>query len=480
MAEKTLKTRISHKIDTLENWEASTIGLKKGELAIATTAAKAGNGLTEPVAMIKIGEDGVKTFKDLPWNFYAKASDVYSWAKAEAKPTYTANEISGLADYIGGQIQDTDTVYRIAKGTTSDGKTTYKLQSKAKGAADVDFADVKDSTFEIYTADGINGLIDTKITALDLAGTYEPKGEGAKQAGTVQEALNAYKESNNAAVAAVKKTADAAAVKTEVDSALAKKQDNLAFGTAYDAKTNKAATIADITSATAGLTGAMHFKGTVESDPTAAAFDKKNYKSGDVVLFGQKEYVFDGDTKTFIELGDEGSYALKSTKINNHPLSSDITITKGDVGLDNVDNKSAATIKTEFTGEIADNNDGFVKGGDVHTALAGKADSTHTHTASDITDLNVGVTAVATGKDTNGTISVTSGGVATDVPVKGLKSAAYTESTAYATAAQGALANTALQAITTTANGGLKVTDNNKIDIDDAITFVFDCGTAIE
>lgn len=477
MAEKTLKTRISHKIDTLENWEASTIGLKKGELAIATTAAKAGNGLTEPVAMIKIGEDGVKTFNDLHWNFYAKASDVYSWAKTKEKPTYTANEISGLADYIGGQIQDTNTVYRIVKDVSATDKTVYKLQSKASAEPDTNFADIKDSTFEIYTADGINGLIDTKITALDLAGTYEPKGEGAKQAKTVQDALNTYKTDNDKAVAAVKATADAAAVKTDVDTELAKKQDSLVFGTAYDAETNKAATIADITSATAGLTGAMHFKGSVESDPTAAAFDKKNYKSGDVVLFGKKEYVFDG--KNFAELGDEGSYVLKTTTVNGHALSENIEISKGDIGLGNVDNKSEATIKTDFTGEIADKNDGFVKGGDVHTALAGKADSTHTHTASDITDLDVGVTAVATGK-TNGTISVTNGGAATDVPVKGLGSAAYTESTAYATAAQGALAATALQAITTTADGGLKVTDNNKIDIDDTVTFVFDCGTAIE
>ena len=477
MAEKTIKTRISHKIDTLENWSSSTIGLKKGELAIATTAANAGNGLTEPVAMIKIGEDGVKTFKDLPWNFYAKASDVYSWAKATEKPTYTANEISGLADYIGDQIQDTDTVYRIIEGETKEGKTTYKLQSKAKSAEIDAFTDVAESTFEIYTADGINGLIDTKITALDLAGTYEPKGEGAKQAGTVQAALEAYKTDNDKVVAAVKKTADAAAVKTDVDSALATKQDNLVFGTAYDAETNKVATMSDITSATEGLTGAMHFKGTVASDPTAADFNKKGYKSGDVVLFGNKEYVFDGTN--FIELGDEGSYALKSTKINNHPLSSDITISKADVGLDKVDNKSAATIKTEFTGEIVANNEGFVKGGDVHTALAGKANSTHTHTASDITDLDVGVTAVATGT-ANGTVLVTKGGTATEVAVAGLKSAAYTESTAYATAAQGALADAALQAITTTANGGLKVTGNNKIDIDDAITFVFDCGTATE
>lgn len=477
MAEKIIKTRISHKIDTLENWLKSTIGLKKGELAIATTAASAGNGLTEPVAMIKIGEDGIKTFKDLPWNFYAKASDVYSWAKAEEKPTYTADEISGLADYIGDQIQDTDTVYRIVAGATSDGKTTYKLQSKAKSADDSAFADVANSTFEIYTAEGINGLIDTKITALDLAGTYEPKGEGAKQAGTVQAALEAYKTANDKAVAAVEAAANAAAVKTEVEAELAKKQDNLVFGTAYDAESNKAATIADITSATAGLTGAMHFKGAVESDPTAADFDKKSYKSGDVVLFGKKEYVFDG--KSFVELGDEGSYVLKTTTINGHALSENIEISKGDVGLGNVDNKSETEIKTDFTGTITANDEGFVKGGEVHTALAGKANSTHTHTVSDITDLDVGVTEVATGK-TNGTVSVTKGGTATEVAVGGLKSAAYTESTDYATAAQGAKADTALQAITTTENGGLKVTNNNQIDIDNSITFVFDCGTATE
>lgn len=48
----------------------------------------------------------------------------------------------------------------------------------------------------------------------------------------------------------------------------------------------------------------------------------------------------------------------------------------------------------------------------------------------------------------------------------------------YATAAQGALADSALQEITTTANGGLKVTNKNQIDIDDSVVFVFDCGSA--
>ena len=46
----------------------------------------------------------------------------------------------------------------------------------------------------------------------------------------------------------------------------------------------------------------------------------------------------------------------------------------------------------------------------------------------------------------------------------------------YATAAQGAKADSALQEITTTANNGLKVTNKNQIDIDTNVIFVFNCG----
>ena len=46
----------------------------------------------------------------------------------------------------------------------------------------------------------------------------------------------------------------------------------------------------------------------------------------------------------------------------------------------------------------------------------------------------------------------------------------------YATAAQGAKADSALQEITTTANNGLKVTNKNQIDIDTSVVFVFNCG----
>jgi hypothetical protein len=60
----------------------------------------------------------------------------------------------------------------------------------------------------------------------------------------------------------------------------------------------------------------------------------------------------------------------------------------------------------------------------------------------------------------------------------GLGTAAYKAEGDFATAAQGAKADTALQEITTTENGGLKVTNKNKIDIDESVVFVFDCGSA--
>ena len=53
-------------------------------------------------------------------------------------------------------------------------------------------------------------------------------------------------------------------------------------------------------------------------------------------------------------------------------------------------------------------------------------------------------------------------------------------STNYATAAQGEKADSALQEITTTTNGGLKVTNKNKIDIDTNIIFVFNCGSSTD
>lgn len=63
-----------------------------------------------------------------------------------------------------------------------------------------------------------------------------------------------------------------------------------------------------------GLNGAMHFVGVSTTDPaTSVTIDgKPEYvaASGDVVLFGKKEYVYNGTA--WVELGDEGSHLTQS------------------------------------------------------------------------------------------------------------------------------------------------------------------------
>lgn len=81
-----IKTRIKHKIDTLQNWQASTLKLEAGELAIATM--ETGELFLNPVTnkeepkielLLKVGTGG-KTFAEEEF-VAAKAADVYAWAK---------------------------------------------------------------------------------------------------------------------------------------------------------------------------------------------------------------------------------------------------------------------------------------------------------------------------------------------------------------------------------------------------------------
>lgn len=67
--------------------------------------------------------------------------------------------------------------------------------------------------------------------------------------------------------------------------------------------------------------------------------------------------------------------ALSQSNGNISATFSDISISKSQAGLGNVDNTSDATKKTNFTGSIASGNTGFVTGGDIYTALQGKADT---------------------------------------------------------------------------------------------------------
>ena len=235
-----------------------------------------------------------------------------SWAKADTKPTYTANEISGLDTYISGQIQDTDTQYTLVKVTDYQ----YKLMSRKKGEAEyatqVAIVDIPDPTTDINALKDAIGTgtvasqIKTAIDALDVESVKAGTGEIISTVGQT-----------NGKISVVKRALTADDIPTIGQSqvsgltgALAAKQDALSFQSPYEATTNKAATMADVNSAVAGLSGAMHFKGVVTAVPPVTG----TYAAGDVVLSGNKEYVYDGSK--WHELGDETIYAVKGSIVN--------------------------------------------------------------------------------------------------------------------------------------------------------------------
>lgn len=346
----TLNTRIQLKFDTYQNWLDNDIVLLKGEIGIAEIPADTGVVQSEPAYLIKIG-DGTKKFSQLDW-VSGKAADVYAWAKAATKPTYTASEIDGLADFIDGEIQDSNTQYQIVQ----NGNLGFKLQKKDIG--DPDFTDVNTITLVAPTlapgsANGtvayngtdvaVTGLKDAAYTTVadivaQVTGPAEPE-EPATGADNTIAGAKAYADEKVAAldftdsaaehqfitavnetdgVVSVTRAQPAVADINGLDTALAAKQDTVVFNTAYDASSNKAATMTDVTNAVSGLSGAMHFVGTSTTDPATGTvtISEAPYsgKSGDVVLFGQKEYVFDGTNWKL--LGDEGSYAVKGAITN--------------------------------------------------------------------------------------------------------------------------------------------------------------------
>ena len=206
MADKILNTRILLKTDTLENWNSSTLPLKKGEIAIATVAATAGTGLTEPVVMIKIGEDGIKTFKDLPWNFYAKAADVVAAAKSEsALTTFVNNVISnaGIATdeamtALAGRVTTAEGEIDALQGLVGDTAVATQITNAINA---LDLANTYAAKAHTHTKSEITDFDHTHAIA-DVTGLQTALDE-AKKAGTdANTALEAYKVTNDAAVKA--------------------------------------------------------------------------------------------------------------------------------------------------------------------------------------------------------------------------------------------------------------------------------------
>lgn len=234
MAEKILNTRILNKIDSLVNWDKSTLKLKKGELAFAVVEPTAENGLAENAIMVKVGTAEEKTFGELPWSFYAKASDVVTAAKSEAGlKTFISNVIaeSGIAtndamEALAGRVTTAEGEIDALQGLVGTDKVVDQI---AAAIADLDLANTYAAKSHKHEIADVNGLGDAIADA--------------KKAGTdANAALEAYKGTNDVAV---KANADAiAAIKddenidsfADVVAELAKKQNAGDYATKEEAQ----------------------------------------------------------------------------------------------------------------------------------------------------------------------------------------------------------------------------------------------------
>ena len=214
MANTTFNTRIQNKIDTFANWQTNNPKLLNGEIAIVVVPVKAGAVAQEPAILFKVG-DGVKLFKELSWAS-SIAADVYDWAKASTKPSYTADEIDGLEGYIAGQIQDTDTQYKIE--VDSEDARKYYLYSKDKGGAwgTIPVSTITIPADKVYTlAEGTtNGTVkfdgtDVKVHGLGSAAYTESTAyDEAGAANTALQSAKTYADGKDDAIAEAKTAGD--------------------------------------------------------------------------------------------------------------------------------------------------------------------------------------------------------------------------------------------------------------------------------
>lgn len=237
MAEKTFNdVRLQLKYDTYTNWTTANPVLLAGEIALTTVPTKS-NGIEQvPAVLMKVG-DGTTAYNSLRFAS-ALAANVHDWALGETKPTYSATEITGLADYISGEIQDSNTTYQIVKVDNYN----YKLQYKELNGSWTDVAENGSIVIPEYddsqlTADiealqtqvgtgKVEEQISAAIAALNLSTTYDAKGAAA----TAETNAKAYTDtlangtvaSNTAAIAAIKdgETIDSFAdVESEIEAA---------------------------------------------------------------------------------------------------------------------------------------------------------------------------------------------------------------------------------------------------------------------
>ena len=386
--EKVLNTRIINKHanlitqdgDTVKGWDQSTLALKEGEIALAkiTTKEQHSDGTSSevPAYLVKIGVEG-KTFSETAWA-YAKAADVYSWAKQSELPVVCADNTQS-EDYIEGNV--------ISSITFEDGKIKYTTATVAtsQGLADLtDKVTAIEGYLEITTDDGGNvtvGLVD-RVTDLENI----VKGENSSEAitETFENLLSrGYGNSIIDILQSIIGYGDLVAENgslTDINNRL-----NNIIGTDQEHWTDISKIDNRLTSVELVIDGensinVQGYNGNIKDILNAIVgdFGEASWGGLEGITLKKLEDAINA-LYGYENLEDRKSVYTLDTEITNHITNKENphNVTKAQVGLGNVENKSVSEIKTDITGTIADGDEGFVTGDAVYdikqTADAAKA-----------------------------------------------------------------------------------------------------------
>ena len=555
MATTTLNTRIALKYDTLTNWNAAEFILKKGEVAICSLAnSETAEQSTPPAVLLKVG-DGVHKFRELPWAS-GLAADVYGWAKAATKPSYTPGEVgadsagsaaSALASAKAYTDQQIGALPAQAEYTLETGDTDGSLVLKKDGVAVGDAAVVKgwatllakaqkgvdDAAAAAAAAQAAQSTADGKyskpaggIPKTDLAEAVQTslgKADTALQNhqtvtlesgtnnGTVKITVNGTA-TDNVAVKGLKSAAytessayATAAQGTKADNAMPK------AGGAFTGAVTVQAPTAEMNPATkqyvdTAINAVKQFEYQVVTElPTAAQATmgkiylkahSHNPSDGQPDSYDEFITVQSGSTYKWERIGntdiDLSGYVPTTRKINNKALSSDINLGASDVGVTEAAfpglNKTGTVTAVKMNGTTKNPASGVVDLGTVITAhqdISGKQDKL---TTDQLNAVNSGITEAkvstydgyATGKqDKLSTAQL-------NAVNSGITSGKVTTYDGYASKISTLEGKPGLDKVGTvtsvSAGVGLKVTGTAavapKVEIDDSVVFVFDCGSA--
>ena len=398
---KVLQVRLQEKIDTLANWLAldtdttpfKPLAGEKINVKVPTANSEADGESVGYEIITKTG-DGSTRFKDLPWDS-ALAADVYDWAKAAVKPSYSIGEITdrkelsisgagtkvvsydgdtadslnivgeglitvtpdatnnkitikttannyslpaagsslggvktgGVATISNGQIT---AISKAANATTADTatETTGTLTIQGNGTPAVAFKGA-DKTLNIKG----NGLIsvsgeDGAITISTTANNYSLPAAGTSLGGvktggvaTISNGqITAISEASHAANASSADTAavctgNAATATTATTANKTKGTLTLKAGTNSKTFNGSGDVTFEVTAANLGISAPLDFVGTTTTALTDGAttnpitVNSASYTAvkGDVVLYGDKEFLFTGSA--WEELGDASALA---------------------------------------------------------------------------------------------------------------------------------------------------------------------------